>query len=117
MAELTIEEENKVIDSFADAEFWDVMYHEFGAAGAAGVIGYATLYGLTGKKSTVEARGALVALGLSESLVYKMYQQFRRLRRALLARRGFATSERRGGPGANGGVPPIVARLRDLKTV
>lgn len=114
---LTVEQENEVIDGFKDLEFWDVMLQEFGAVGAAGVLGYATLYGLTGKQTTVEAREALVALGLSESMVYKMYQHFRRLRRALLARRGFAMNEQRGGPGANGGVPPVVARLRALQTV
>ena len=117
MAELlTIEEENKVIDSFDVLDFYAVLVKEFKPVGAATVTGYATLYGMTLATTPNEAPAALVALGLSARIVYKMYQEFRRLRRALLAAKGFPMREQRGGPGANDGVPPVVAKIRDLQT-
>jgi hypothetical protein len=117
LAELTTEEENKLIDAYGNIEFYDVMRKEFGAVGVAAVLGYATLYGLTGKQTPTEARAVLVSWGWSERGVYGMYQDFRRLRRALLANRGYTMHEQKGGPGANGGVPPVVARLRGLQSV
>ena len=112
----TIEEENAVIDAISNTEFYKVMLEEFGAVGAARLLGSATLYGLTGKKTSVEARSALISLGFSEQTVYSMYRDFRRLRRVLLARRGVVMDESRGGPGANSGIIPIIARVRRLQT-
>lgn len=117
MVELTIEDENKVIDSYNNADFYAVLLQEFKPVGVGLVFGYAALYGLTFKENTVEVRKALVDLGLSVSFVYTMYQDFRRLRRALLAAKGYAMQEQRGGPGANVGVPPVVKKLRALQSV
>ncbi len=113
---MTTEEENKVIDGYSNSDFAAVLLDEFGPGGAARVMGWAALYGLTGKRTTIEARGALVTMGVPERNVYMAYADFRRLRRALLARRGIASHERSGGPGKNDGVPPIVERVRGLQT-
>ena len=113
----SIEEENKVIDSIGNIDFYNVMLDTFGPVGLVSVLGYATLYGLTGKHTVVEARYALVKLGLSERAVYNMYQDFRRLRRALLLSKNVIMREPGGGPGTNAGVPPIIERVKGLQPV
>lgn len=112
----TIEEENAVIDAISNSEFYKVLLEEFGAVGAARLLGSATLYCLTGKKTSVEAREALISLGFSEQTVYAMYRDFRRLRRVLLVCRGVVMDESRGGPGANSGIIPIIVRVKGLQT-
>ncbi len=113
---VTAAQENEIINAYSDLEFFSVMREEFGPVGMATLIGWASLYGLTCKKTPNEARAVLVGMGFSQRSVYAAYADFRRLRRALLARRGVDMSEGRGGPGMNGGVPLIIGRVQHLQT-
>ncbi len=116
MKEVSVEEENKVIDAYSHKEFFAIMRKEFGVVGVVTVLGYATLFGLTGKQTATEARKTLVAWGWASSTVYEMFQDFRRLRRALLANRDIVMLEQRGGPGMNDSVPGLVSKLLALRS-
>ena len=115
MNTLTIEQEDELIDNYDTSEFYSVMREEFGTGGVVKMLGYATLLALTLKSDPKEARETLVSLGWSEDGVYYMYREFRRLRRVLLARKGYAMQETGGGPGTNEGVFRVVAKVRRLE--
>jgi hypothetical protein len=114
---VTREEENKVIDGYNNVEFLAVLLGELGPVGAARLMGWAALFGVTGKREVLEARDALIGLGLSPKAVYLAYAEFRRLRRALLAHRGIVMQEKHSGPNLNADVPKIIERVRDLQNV
>jgi hypothetical protein len=113
---VTQEQEEDIIKGCSDLDFFAAMHDEFGSVRMATLIGWATLYGLTGKKTPTEARLALVGMGFSSRSVYAAYADFRRLRRGLLARRGVAMREGKGGPGMNGGVPLLISRVQCLQS-